>query len=189
MPLSQGVTRVYPLTVTVPAGTPVAHPVSVPWVTEDAVVSDIEVLIPPGPNGTTGVRVMKGDVQLIPWGAPSWIIGNDYDRTFALGGYLPTSDITVEAYNIGQNTHSFYLRMSVISLNAGIAANSASPSDVIDLGPSQGSSDPLSPDAILGAGVTDALASGAITADDLTPPPPDLAEPSAADASPPPFTA
>lgn len=189
MPLSQGITRIYPLTVAVPAGTQVANPVIVPWVTEDAVIADIEIQIPSGPNGTTGIRIMKGDVQLLPWGASSWIIGNDYNRTFPVGGYLPTSDIRVEAYNIGQNSHTFYLRMAVSSLNAGVAGASATEQDVIDLGAPQGSSDPLSPEAILGTGVTSALVSGDLTADDLTPPAPDLTAPSVSDSSPPPFTA
>lgn len=188
MPLSQGVTRIYPLTVAVPAGTPIANPVIVPWVTEDAVIADIEIQIPSGPNGTTGIRIMKGDVQLLPWGASSWIIGNDYNRTFPIGGYLPTSDIKVEAYNIGQNNHTFYLRMAVSSLNATAAGNSATEQDVIDLGTPQGSSDPLSPEVILGTAAVSGLIDGSLTPGDVVPIPPDLITPSSTDNSPPPFT-
>lgn len=188
MALSQGITRVYPLTVSVPAGTPIAAPVTVPWITEDADIADIEILIPSGPNGTTGIRIMKGDVQLLPWGASSWIIGNDYNRTFPIGGYLPTTDLKVQAYNIGQNNHNFYLRMTVKThgqSNAGLGVTEA---DAIDLGTPQGSSDPLSPEVILGTQGVAGLLDGSLTPGDVVPVPPDLITPSSTDSSPPPFT-
>lgn len=181
MPLSIGISRVYELIVTVPAGTPIANPVSVPWVTEDAVITDIEVLIPSGPNGTTGVRVMKGDIQLLPWSRSSWIIGNDYNRVFPIGGYLPTSDIKVQAYNIGQNPHNFYLRMTVTDTAAVSSAVQTGVIDLSSLGQTQGTSDPLSPEAILGTQAIGLLSDGSITAADLAPIPPDLPTPSVTD--------
>lgn len=186
MPLSEGVTRVYSLTVAVPAGTPIANPVIVPWITEDAVISDIEILIPSGPNGTTGIRIMKGDVQLLPWSASSWIIGNDYNRTFPIGGYIPTADVKVQAYNIGQNAHNFYLRMSVRSIVQSGAGSGATETDVIDLGTPQGSVDPLSPEVILGTDGVTGLLNGTLSPSDVVPVPPDLTTPSVTDATTPP---
>lgn len=181
MPLSETVSRIYPLTVAVPAGTPIAAPISVSWVTEDAIVDEIEIQIPTGPNGTTGIRIMKGDIQLIPWGANSWIVGNDYNRVFPVGGYLPTRDIKVQAYNIGQNQHTFYLRMTVRSDTSGTLASSQAVTTPVDLGTPQGSSDPLSPEAILGTDTVLALTSGTLTAADLAPIPPELTPPSVTD--------
>lgn len=184
MPLSQTLTRVYPITVTVPAGTSQNAPISVPWVTEDAVLSDVEILIPPGANGVAGIRIMKGDVQLLPWGANSWIIGNDYNRTFPIGGYLPTSDIKIQAYNAGSNQHSFYLRMSVITNDTTPSMQSTSSAGIADLAAPSSSSDPLSPDAILGPDTVAALNDGTITADDIAPVPPPITPPSLADLTP-----
>lgn len=181
MPLSQQLTRVYPLTVTVPANTLPTAPLVVPWYTEDASITDIEIQIPPGPNGTTGIRIMKGDVQLLPWGSNSWIIGNDYDRTFPIGGYLPTADIKVQAYNLGLNQHSFYLRMSVTLAGVIATAPNATETGTIDLGTTSDTSDPLSANAILGPDTVTALADGTITADDIAPIPPELLTPSVTD--------
>jgi hypothetical protein len=173
MALSESLTRIWPLTVTVPAGTPPSAPLVVPWVTEDAVITEIEILIPSGPNGTTGIRIMKGDVQLLPWGSGSWIIANDYNRTFPIGGYLPTKDLKVQAYNQGANPHSFYLRMSVSYASDAASASSAATLSPADLGTSTGTTDPLSPDALLGSDTAALLADGTITAADIAPIPPD----------------
>lgn len=105
--------RVYGIEVNVPAGTPIAIPVAFPWVTEDEIISDIEVLIPAGHNGFTGVRVRKGDVQILPYSPNTWIIANDYVRVFTLDEYIPTGDLFVEAYNVGGYPHTFHLRMTV----------------------------------------------------------------------------
>jgi hypothetical protein len=161
--------RVYEITFTVPAGTAIATPVGTPWVTEDNTIVDIELEVPPGHNGLTGIRVMKGDTQLIPWGQDTWIIANDYNRVFPVGAYLPTGDVTLEGYNTGSYDHSFYLRMTVVDYSQD--TGTAVPSSPVELpaGSITSSPDPLSPDAILGPDTAAALANGDITASDVTP--------------------
>lgn len=161
--------RIYPLVVTVPAGTAIATPQVTPWFTEDNTVVSIELEIPPGHNGLTGIRVMKGDTQLIPWGSGSWIVGNDLEHSFSVNDYLPTRDVTIQTYNTGQYPHSFYLRMWVEDYNppGRLATNpetAALPTGAITSTP-----DPLSPDAILGPDTASALSSGQLTPSDVTP--------------------
>lgn len=140
-----------------------------PWVTEDNDVTDIEIEIPPGHNGLTGIRVMKGDVQLLPFGSNSWLIANDYSRVFPVGEFLPTSDVKIQAYNTGSFQHTFYLRMTVVNHTVAQSVVPAGTGAALPFGEIQPSSDPLSPDALLGPDTAAGLASGDLTAADLVP--------------------
>lgn len=161
--------RVYETSVMVLAGTVPAAPLSVAWVTEDNDVADIEVEIPPGHNGLTGIRVMKGDVQLLPFGVNTWLIANNYTRVFPVGEYLPTSDVKIQAYNQGLYSHTFYLRMTVTNHVIPVKATAAGATAALGFNGSAASQDPLSPDALLGPDTVTALGSGSITASDLAP--------------------
>jgi hypothetical protein len=143
------VNRTYPLTVTVPAGTSPNTPLSVPYPTEDNDVVDIEILIPAGHCGLTGIRVMWNDRQILPWGVNDWIIANDYHRVFPVGQYLLAAGLRVEAYNMGLFPHSFYLRAQIADCSLvdqqpvnPIASVTIPGSDVVP-------PLPLSPDALL----------------------------------------
>jgi len=164
--------RVYETTFTVPAGTPINAPVSQAWKTEDNVISDVELYVPPGHLGKTGIRIIKGDVQLLPYTVGTFITADDYSRVFPIGVYIPTGDVRLVGYNTGVNPHSFFLRMTVTDYDAGINADQGSqdqalPAETITVVP-----DPLSPDAILGPDTVDALTSGDLTASDVAPIPP-----------------
>lgn len=161
--------RTYQITVTVPAGTPQSAPASVPWSTEDNTILDIEIEIPPGHNGLTGIRVMKGDVQLLPFGTGAWITANNYSRVFPIGQYMPTSDITIQAYNLGAYAHNFFLRMSMTLHDPGLTSTSPTETDALNLSGNSLTSDPLSPDALLGADTVTALIAGDIQPSDLAP--------------------
>lgn len=161
--------RIYTISVTVPAGTLPANPQITPWFTEDNIMVSIELDIPPGHNGLTGIRIMKGDIQLVPWGRASWVIGNDIDHTFPIGSYMSTHDVTIQAYNQGAYPHTFYLRVQMDTFiqpgtERAPRAGSALPVDADTV-----SGDPLSPDAILGPDTASALTSGDLTAADVTP--------------------
>lgn len=162
-------TRIYPLQLSVPAGTLPSAPQVTPWVTEDNVIVTIELEIPPGHNGLTGIRIMKGDSQLLPFGPNSWIIANDYSRVFPIDDYIPTGDIRVQAYNQGSYPHAFFLRMTMTLYTPLIAGSSPVEASALSLPTGSGVADPLSPDAILGTDTTAALANGLVTADQLLP--------------------
>jgi hypothetical protein len=161
--------RVYEITFTVPAGTLPAAPFSQTWKTEDAVIADIELIVPSGHNGVTGFRVMKGDVQLLPFSRGTFLIANNYSRVFPIGTYIPTGDLKLQGYNQGVNPHSFYVRMTVTDYTPPVSSDIGNASQALPVGVTATPADPLSPDAILGPDTTSALASGTVTADDLTP--------------------
>jgi hypothetical protein len=159
--------RIYETQFTVPAGTPQSAPVKQAWVTEDNTIVDIELEVPPGHNGLTGIRVVKGDTALIPYNPNAWIVANDYSRVFPVNDYIPTGDISVQGFNTGQYNHTFYLRMTMQDYNP--TPDASVPSALPDLptGDITSAPDPLSPDAILGSSTVAALSDGSITADDL----------------------
>lgn len=162
-------TRIYATSITVTPPTPIIAPLAQPWVTEDNICDQIEVLIPPGNNGFAGVRVMKGDVQLIPWGQNTWIVGNDTDHYWPVGEFLATRDLSIQAYNTGSYPHTFYLRMQVSDANLNPQSSAATEADAATLAQVAPSSDPLSPDQILGTDTVSALSDGTVSADDLAP--------------------
>lgn len=162
-------TRIYPLQLNVPAGTLPSAPQITPWVTEDNVIVSIELEIPPGHNGLTGIRIMKGDTQLLPFASNSWIIANDYSRVFPIDDYMPTGDIKVQAYNQGSYPHTFFLRMTMTLYTPLIAGSGATDASALPGITQSGAPDPLSPDAILGTDTTAALTNGLVTADQLLP--------------------
>lgn len=161
--------RTYAISVTVPAGTPIANPQVTPWKTEDKAIVSVELDIPTGHSGRTGIRIMKGDTQLIPWGFNSWIIGSGIDHDFPVGRYTPTGDVSIQAYNIGTFPHTFYLRLTLEDPPRPTPATAPAGSAALSVEAVTSSSDPLSPDAILGSDAASALASGTVTADDLAP--------------------
>lgn len=161
--------RVYPLTVVVQAGVPPTAPSSTPWKTEDNTIVSIEIEIPPGHNGQTGIRLLKGDVQILPFGMGTWIIANDTDKVFPVGDYVPTGDLVIQTYNTGIYSHSFYLRMTVEDYIQPVPSPNATEAGALPLGTESPGVDPLSPDAIIGPGTAAALTAGDLTAADVAP--------------------
>jgi hypothetical protein len=167
VPLSQTLARTYGKTVTVPPATPIANPLVIPWITENQYLASIELIIPAGHNGLTGIRFMKGDIQFLPWGVNSWIIANDLYKEFGVGGEVNTTDLKIQAYNLGTYQHSFYLLASIISLPNQQGAALGDTSQILATPTSSGFSDPLSPDSILGSDTTELLYNGDATAGGL----------------------
>jgi hypothetical protein len=162
-------TRIYSIQVTVPAGTLQSAPQVTPWKTEDNLINLIELEVPPGHNGLTGIRVMKGDVPLLPYNTNAFIVANAYVNSWTVNDYLPTGDITIQTFNTGAYAHTFYLRMTVSDWDRSGASNISHESQAIPVGTVTAPPDPLSPDAILGVTTADQLANGQLTADQLQP--------------------
>lgn len=160
-------TRIWEIQVTVPAGTLQAAPQVTPWVTEDNLINLIELEVPPGHNGLTGIRVMKGDVPLLPYNANAFIVANDYTAQFPVNDYTPTGDVSIQAFNTGAYPHTFYLRMTVSDWDRSGGTAQGNTSGALPASEITAAPDPLSPDAILGPATADALTNGQVTADEL----------------------
>lgn len=108
--------RYYPLEVTVPASTAELTPFSVTLPLENALLIDIEVIIPDGHLGQTGVRILQSQQQILPWGNRSWLRGNGYSRIFQVNGEIGARSISVQGYNIDFRQHVFLLRFHLRDL-------------------------------------------------------------------------
>lgn len=96
-------------TATIPAGTPIAAPVTVDVSFPPRRVRTIDWRVPPGPTGVMGWRLSMGGVQVLPTRSDAWVIEDDHAETFVVDGYPDSGAWQVIGYNTGVNPHSVYL--------------------------------------------------------------------------------
>lgn len=87
---------------------------SAPLVTQinlgDVMLHQIDMRIPPGHNGFTGIQIKLSDNAIVPWGnASAFIVGNDESLKFEYGDEVDAG-LTVVTFNIGTYAHTHYLR-------------------------------------------------------------------------------
>ncbi len=105
-----------PFTATVAAGTPIAAPTTFTPGLEPGVLEAIELQIPPGHSGLTGIRFTQSRQQIVPYSNTiAWIIGDNLDLSFPVDMEVDTG-LQVVAYNTGNFSHSFFLRFRIRQL-------------------------------------------------------------------------
>lgn len=109
--------RYYPVALTVPPNTAVGTPVEQLVVLENNELVDVELQVPSGHAGFTGVRVLSSHQQILPWGNNSWITANDYVRVFDWNEEIGANAISVQGYNTDKIAHTFYLRFHVVNIS------------------------------------------------------------------------
>lgn len=97
-------------TLDIAAGTPPANPLTLDCSFPPRVVSALTVVVPPGPSGVVGFRVLNSNVQLIPYGSDPWIITAAEIITWPLTGQITSGSWQVQGYNSGVNAHAVYFR-------------------------------------------------------------------------------
>lgn len=112
--------RVEAFTVTVPASTAASAPVTQALPLGLADVLSVEIVIPDGHAGLTGLRFYYSGEQIIP--RSGWIIGNDHHLDWPLTRYPERGDWSARAYNTDVFEHSFYLRFLLSDLGRDYAA-------------------------------------------------------------------
>jgi hypothetical protein len=144
------VDRIYTQQLTVAAGVLPSAPISVAVPLEANMLVGIQVIIPAGHNGLTGLRFQVQDVSVLPWGNQPWLIGNDEKPDFPVNMYIEANYLKAFLYNTDIYAHSFFIRVTMTDYTPPATLNSANPMAPVVL-PQTGSSqlDPLSPDALL----------------------------------------
>jgi hypothetical protein len=116
--------RYYAFTVTVPANTAIASPVSQTIQVSFGTLDEIELIIPSGHAGLTGIQFQIAGAVVLPWGSVptagqtpgQWIIGNNLDRTWQIGVEVGAT-LIAKAYNTDTTyQHVFYGRCLVSDL-------------------------------------------------------------------------
>ena len=105
-------TYVWPVNLTCPAGTPVDTPLVTQPALGDIWIDNIELRIPSGHNGLTGIYVANNNTAIITFGSPpTYLIGSDDLLTFDAGVECDTQ-LSIVTYNTDVFDHTFYLRIS-----------------------------------------------------------------------------
>lgn len=79
-------------------------------------VRQVDILIPDGHAGQTGIAIAQAHQVIIPATGPNWIIGNDDRIKWDIADYLDTGEWSAFVYNNGDYPHSWYLRFLVDEL-------------------------------------------------------------------------
>lgn len=96
-------------TATIPAGTPVASPVTVSLAMPPRIITRIDWRVPHGPMGVFAWQVAMGGLRVFPSGGDTWVKANDEHGTWEVHGAPDSGAWQVIGYNTGANPHSVYL--------------------------------------------------------------------------------
>lgn len=151
--------RLYETTFTVPAGTPAAAPLVSPVVLEDAQLESVRIVIPPGHFGLTGLAVLWGGIQIVPFGQGTSIVANDEIIDYAWDDEITANGLALSGFNTDVFPHSFYLRWVITDLPA-------TSSPVVIASP-QAAAAPSPDDAAAIAALTDTATADAASVADL----------------------
>ncbi len=120
--------RLRAVIVATPPGTLQAAPQQTVWNVGRGELARLEVVIPDGHVGLTGLAVVWGGRQLVPYEGDEWITGNDDTIALELDLYVD-SRVTVLTYNLDDTfVHSHLLRGYVKDLEAALELGTGLPS-------------------------------------------------------------
>lgn len=105
--------RLEPFEVTVPAGTLEASPQRTALSFLDGNVTDINILIPPGPSGFVGFRIEYDGEPVIPGRGRPFIVGDDERIEWPIRGYPTGGGWELVAFNTDVFEHTLYLRFYI----------------------------------------------------------------------------
>jgi hypothetical protein len=136
--------RMYYQSVTIPPNTPLATPVSQSWVLEEAHLKYIEIVIPDGPSGFAGFRILWAQQQIFPWSNLSYLTPNNEKIHMDMDVDITITGLVIEAYNTDVWPHTFYFRGVITDLSPTQAANLAAVTGSVSVPGSQVDTDDTS---------------------------------------------
>lgn len=114
-------TRVLPFRCTIPGGTLITAPVTVPVNLDGWTLEQLDLEVPPGPSGVMGFQVFNNGVAWIPYGAGQWVVWDDRAESYILEDQPNAGGWAVVGYNAGFYSHDVILRAHVSSAVAAAA--------------------------------------------------------------------
>lgn len=105
--------RIETFKVTTPAGTAQATPLETSLVFPPGEVLAVEIVIPTGHVGLTGLRLAQAHRPIIPRGAADFVIANGETIGWGLAGFVNSGNWQAFTYNTGVFPHSHYVRFLV----------------------------------------------------------------------------
>lgn len=106
--------RVRTATITTPANTAKANAISTNWTVGQGLLERVDIVIPNGHNGLTGIQLLWGGRQVVPYDGAEFLSGNDDEITVELGLWVQTGVLPVRTFNTDDTfAHAFLLRSYV----------------------------------------------------------------------------
>lgn len=103
--------RVEISSVTCPANTAQANAIETSLAFNPGIVREVEIVIPAGHAGVTGLALANAHQIIIPASGNVWIIGDDDVLRWPLDGYINSGAWSAFTYNTDfANPHSWYFR-------------------------------------------------------------------------------
>jgi len=144
------VDRFYQQSVTVPPGTVIGSATSTPFLSDDGTLKGVNVTIPYGHNGLTGIRILYNNQQIMPWSNYAWLVANGRTVEFPFDDYITAIGLVAIAYNLDVFAHTFYLECVISDRPSTSQIYSGSGSSTSVLPATQYvTPDPLSPAALI----------------------------------------
>ena len=148
--------RMFAQPFTVPAKTAITAPVTAQFPLPTGHIAAITIVIPNGHNGLTGMQVLWGGVQIMPYGTGQWVVSNNTEVTEPVDQDISQNSMTLAGYNTDVFPHTFQVRAQWVSpapvptSSAQLASASADQvaavtdqvTTLADLGPSLGDASP-----------------------------------------------
>jgi hypothetical protein len=120
--------------VTVGSGTALASAVETATAFDPGVVERIELTIPDGHAGLTGLQFMIAHQQIIPFTPGSFIVGNDRVISWDTTNFLDNGAWSVLCYNTDVFDHTFHVTYLVNETSLSETATATSGSQLVVVG-------------------------------------------------------
>jgi hypothetical protein len=105
--------RVYQTQFTVPLGTLASAPASLALPPNEETIERLEIVVPKGHGGLTGLAIFYGPQQVIPYNVGTFIVADGVEIGWPMER-LPTGKQWIaKGFNTGVFDHSFYIRLLV----------------------------------------------------------------------------
>ncbi len=101
--------RIYSFACTVPAGTPVAKPVTVAMSMPAVEVVEIDIVVPHGPAGFMGFAIGAAGVPVFPEASGQWIVTDAQNLSWPLEDAIDSGAWEFFGYNTGSYPHTVYV--------------------------------------------------------------------------------
>ena len=116
----------------IPAGTLQTAPITIDLAMPVRVVTEIEFVIPPGPNGLVGFALGSAGVNIIPIQKGVWIIGNDEIARWPVTEQIDSGAWQFFGYNTGTFAHTITVRFLLdLVANKGLSPLTLIPNEAI----------------------------------------------------------
>lgn len=104
--------------VTIPANTPKATPVTIPFTWREGIVTVIAIDIPPGPSGLVGFFITQSGNQIIPNSVGDYIVSDDYRFEWPVEDYPTGAKWALVGYNTDAYPHTIQFHFQINELVA-----------------------------------------------------------------------